>query len=1030
MARVKTVLAVAAGIGVASVATCVGVLGPCWSAWLLDGILVGTCPEGDVRPVVRAHVYGVGRKDEGTVNVAVDAHYYDPSWRSVQRRAVGRVDVDLALVAPDGTEREIEPEETAWWGDGWDDAGDGQQARVRLPDVPDGDWLLRVRTDSPAGEASVDVPLPLYAPALGHVLTDSPLYEPGGTVRFRAVLLGEGDLVPLEGRPGTWVVRDPQGEVLLEEKGKTGPFGVASATFPLDAEAASGGWTVAFQSGAASPTATFQVRPFELPKMTVEASTPQRAWFVGEEPVVEGAVRYTSGAPVANARVRVRPRASGGWPPPPAWLEERELTTDAQGRFRVDVGDVPSDLLGTATIAYALEAADAGGEVARGSASVLLSADRVLADAVTELGEGLVADQNNRVWVRVTAPDGQALDGAEVRLRRDGVEGDPWLTGTADADGVARFQLDPGEPVTVVVPPMPVRARPRAEVAPVTLESATERLRDQSADLQERAAADRWTDAVAPCAAFVASGTRAASAAVLLTPAGRVALATARGDDGDDGLARCIEGRLSGQAGPGGRDRLLSVRWIFADPGTPRVATSGEIAAGEDPGVAELVSERVATARACASRVSASARLPRSLVWQVREGSAAVRTTWADADGWEARVDGATAGCVERAVGALALRSPAGSDAMGVVHLRVDVPVPEGVARPQPTTFPGFAYEVVASRGGEEIGRTLLRAAVGAVPDLRLRASEVLVDPGAEVEIVALRGPDFSGTFPEELRLMQGDRELTKFDFDPKARKGTLKVPGDAAGFVHVEWSGARTVLYVRPAAALALALSTDRPTYKPGETATLTVRATDGAGPVAAGVTLSGVDATLAALAPLPSPDAWADVTVRATSATPAFGVLDARALQTGLIRGENAAQAAVLRVTGLPPTPPGATRVTASAEGTFDPVAETEDAFYAVYARARRDVRAWEERAPAGEVFTAAQMVEVWGEAARAVAAEAEASGGKVPADPFGRTLRLSTLPAHLLALTDPRLMVADGARLPEDVENWTAYVAAEAP
>ena len=46
------------------------------------------------------------------------------------------------------------------------------------------------------------------------------------------------------------------------------------------------------------------------------------------------------------------------------------------------------------------------------------------------------------------------------------------------------------------------------------------------------------------------------------------------------------------------------------------------------------------------------------------------------------------------------------------------------------------------------------------------------------------------------------------------------------------------------------------------------------------------------------------------------------------------------------------------------------------------------------------------------------------------YGRPLRLYRLPADLLALTDPHAVVATGTRLPEDVENWSAWVAKEKP
>jgi len=48
----------------------------------------------------------------------------------------------------------------------------------------------------------------------------------------------------------------------------------------------------------------------------------------------------------------------------------------------------------------------------------------------------------------------------------------------------------------------------------------------------------------------------------------------------------------------------------------------------------------------------------------------------------------------------------------------------------------------------------------------------------------------------------------------------------------------------------------------------------------------------------------------------------------------------------------------------------------------------------------------------------------------DAYGRRLRLHQLPADLLALTDPRAVVVDSTRLPEDIVNWPAWVAEEQP
>lgn len=1009
-------VAVAGGL----IVLCVGAIGPCWSSWIGDAVLLDACPVGDLRPVVFVEAHGLGRNDEGSVDVGLTAHYVN-EWGGFGTTEVRRFSPSLALVAPDGTVKALGTV------DGWDKTwGTRKSARVKLPDGPDGDYLLRVTVGSPAGDATVDAPLPLYQPALAHVLTDAPLYKPGQEVKFRAVLLGAADLAPLEGRPGTWKVWDPSGELLLEEKGTTGAFGVASGSFPLTSDATSGAWAVAFESGAANDRVTVDVKPFQLPRFTLEAKSPKPAWRIGDSPAIEGVARYTSGAPVANASLRVTARGEGEWPPPPEWLEARTLTTDARGAFWFDVapdgGVVPADLRGQATIRYTLTATDDTGDTATGGAAALLAEDPIAAEAVTELAGGLVPSANNRVYLRVSTADGRILPGSSVRVTREWDPGDPGLEATADADGVARFQLDPGEPTTVVVPAMPVRPQPRRTVVSATLEDATDILMQAPVDLQGRVALDRWTAKVRTCADRVPVGEqRVVDVSTLLGADGRVRQAEAFVGSARSPLSRCVAARLAGETGPGGRDRLWNVSWRLTDPGTPSFAGSLGGVLGDLSGVQEAVDERLLDARACAAALYEDGGLPRAFRVRVEAGATAIALTPMADPATGGHVPAGVAACAERFLSGLRLDDPADDAGAGLLRISASVPVEPGQAEPAPTTFPGFALEVHVSSAGEPVGATVLRMPVGAVPTLRLRFSEVIVDPGATVELTAVRGPDFTGSFPEKMWLRQGDRSLVEFPFDEKARKATVSVPADIDGFVQVEWSGARALLYVRPKSDLALALTTDAATYRPGETANVTITARDGDAPVGAGVTLSGVDSTLATLAALPNPDAFARVTVRAISDAPAFGILDARALQTGQIAGENAAQAAVLRVTGLPTLPPGADRVDiARTMGTFTPDAELTDAFYALYRHARTEVRAWEAVAPAAEVLTAATMVKLWEQALRAHPAE----------DPFGRPLHLSTLPSDLLALTDPRFMASDGARLPEDVENWPVYVSAEAP
>ncbi|MFP2913429.1 MG2 domain-containing protein, partial [Pyxidicoccus sp. 3LFB2] len=152
------------------------------------------------------------------------------------------------------------------------------------------------------------------------MLTDRPLYEPGNEVRFRAVALRAKDLAPLDGRPGTWLLTDPSGEVVLEERAPAGPWGVVAGSFPLDRGAATGTWMVRWVSNGAQAMTSFTVEPFTLPRFSVEASSPRPFWRAGDTPEVEGRVVYASGAPVAGADVVLAWSVGGDWPPPEEWL--------------------------------------------------------------------------------------------------------------------------------------------------------------------------------------------------------------------------------------------------------------------------------------------------------------------------------------------------------------------------------------------------------------------------------------------------------------------------------------------------------------------------------------------------------------------------------------------------------------------------------------------------------------------------------------------------------------------------------------
>jgi hypothetical protein len=280
---------------------------------------------------------GLMRGAASRITVAAQAQYTAGPADERQSAALSAFTPTLALVGPTG-EFALKPK------DGLTRSGDGLTAEYEIPKVPDGQYVLRATVVSSLGTSTLELPTPLFTPARLHVLTDRPLYEPGNLVRFRAVALKASDLTPLDGRPGRWLVRDPTNEVVLEELAPAGPWGVVAGSFPLDRTAEIGTWRVSWSSGGVEESRDFLVKPFTLPRFQIEATPAKPFYQKHQRPLLEGRVRYASGAPVARAKLELSWRVSGTWPPPTGWVDGSALpksaVTSASGAFSVELPEV------------------------------------------------------------------------------------------------------------------------------------------------------------------------------------------------------------------------------------------------------------------------------------------------------------------------------------------------------------------------------------------------------------------------------------------------------------------------------------------------------------------------------------------------------------------------------------------------------------------------------------------------------------------------------------------------------------------
>ncbi|MEQ1507577.1 MAG: MG2 domain-containing protein, partial [Myxococcota bacterium] len=545
----------------ASVSLCVGF--PCVTTGLRYGMWPDECPATDLRLDVTASAQGLlRRQDGGVVQIVPQARWLSGDDRDAYEQS----SVLLRGMSWTVTLQDEHGEAVPGLELGRARRSAGLWIPAKLPDIPDGDYVLHVEVDAGFESATVDVPVPVYAPAVVHAMTDRPLYKPGQDVLLRSVALRRSDLRPLAGRPGKWQILDPEGNEMLLERDRASDWGVADGSFPLDTSSAIGTWTARWVTGDAVDTVPFEVRPFRLPRFVVDAA-PDRRWYrIGDAVVIEGRAVYTSGAPVADAPVEVQLAATEGrWPLPLDWEEVHTARTSADGRYRVTIGAVPPDLMDRTVAAARVAVTDKTGEVAQGAGTVVLSDRSLRLETMTELGGGLVAGFNNRMYLRVSTPDGTPLPDAELLIRRPYDPTDPGKPATTDVDGVATVQLDPGAPVTVVEPAPPVRVRP-VHAPPPSLSSAREATTG-SLDLEERRAFDAVIPAVAPCSTF-AIGDRSVSVGVQVGASGAVRKTVAD----DDPLSACVARAMGRLSMPAGGERTYAVEWGIPDAQLPSIA--------------------------------------------------------------------------------------------------------------------------------------------------------------------------------------------------------------------------------------------------------------------------------------------------------------------------------------------------------------------------------------------------------------------------------------------------------------------------
>ena len=149
---------------------------------------------------------------------------------------------------------------------------------------------------------------------MGYVYTDRPIYRPGQTVYWKAVIRRDDDAIyslPAPGMPVTVTIRDDQGNELSKQDMTLDPMGTVNGQFVLGADASLGYYNVSIdliEGGTPdqeqiSYGVGFQVAEYRKPEYEISATTARPEYIQGEQISVTVQANYFFGGPVKDGKV-------------------------------------------------------------------------------------------------------------------------------------------------------------------------------------------------------------------------------------------------------------------------------------------------------------------------------------------------------------------------------------------------------------------------------------------------------------------------------------------------------------------------------------------------------------------------------------------------------------------------------------------------------------------------------------------------------------------------------------------------------
>jgi uncharacterized protein YfaS (alpha-2-macroglobulin family) len=152
-------------------------------------------------------------------------------------------------------------------------------------------------------------PAPYASRYLAYIYTDRPIYRPGQTVEYKAILRQEDDMnysllptnTPVEVR-----VRDARGNLLESTVQKTNTYGSIYSSFSLTEGTALGDYTIEVNLEGNTFEGHFKVQDYHKPDLQINISSDATSYVLGDEITVNVKAEYLFGEPVKNAKITIQ----------------------------------------------------------------------------------------------------------------------------------------------------------------------------------------------------------------------------------------------------------------------------------------------------------------------------------------------------------------------------------------------------------------------------------------------------------------------------------------------------------------------------------------------------------------------------------------------------------------------------------------------------------------------------------------------------------------------------------------------------